>query len=485
MAEDGENIFIIDPQFVIRKTSRGLRAKLGLEHDKQLVGHVCHHLFYNSDAPCEKCPVSRSIARQSLVAERVSGKSHLPCPVKATPVVDDQGRVASIIVDCLEDSMVLAGLNPKPFSTAALSVNASPSREENTAQFPVQNLFRVVLIDNELNIILMSRTAQTLLRSSLKTGIGENLFAALPYYSQSAVREKIEQFIAEENEEKTSFNARADYYSEEWIEHTLVKLSMRGRSGAILIISNPPAHSAEQDKSRFHKEKLKMISQFSGKISHEIKNHLALISTNMEFLKNDMISVNSIDGMFKLFEYIDQVQEKISKLVGILETLDAIKPHRPNSITEINMGQLASRSVNMALMSKPFPENDITLTVGQELPFLYGVELNLERALIELLRSFLLNAGIRGALNVSCNFIHDKKGQFILKIRVNSAVASETDMDALLSDFISSKGQLDKSKIGLIAAYATILNHDGSMEIFKINAEETEVLIKLPRMTKL
>jgi nitrogen-specific signal transduction histidine kinase len=484
MAEAGENIFIIDPQFVIRKTSLRLRSKLGLEHDKQLVGHVCHHLFYNSAVPCENCPVSRSIACQSPVEERLPGASHSKYPLKATPVVDDQGRVASIIVDCLQDSMVLPDLNPKPFSAAAPSVNTFPSQEENTAQFPAQNLFRVVLVDNELNIILMSKTAQTLLRSSLKTGIGENLFAALPHYSQSVVREQIERFIAEENEEKISFNARADYYSEEWIEHTLVKLSMRGRTGAILIISSPQAHAAEQDKSRFHKEKLKMLSQFSGKISHEIKNHLALISTNMEFLKNDMISVNSIDGMFKLFDYIDQVQEKISQLVGILETLDAIKPHRPNSIAEIDVGQLTSRSVTMALLNKPFPGNEITVTLGQDLPFLYGVELSLERALIELLRSLLVNAGSKGVLNVSCNFIHDKKGQFVLKIRVNSAVASETDMEALLNDFISPKGQLDKSKIGLITAYATILNHDGSMELFKINAEETEVLVKLPRMTK-
>lgn len=484
MVDVGENIFIIDPQFVIRKTSRRLRTKLGVECDKQLVGHVCHRFFYNSDTPCENCPVSRSIAYQTSVEEKLPGSSYSKGPVKATPVIDNQGRVASIIVDCLEDSVVLPDFSRKPFSTAQPSASAPQDQPENMAHFPVQNLYRVVLIDIELNILLMSKTAQTLLRSSLNTGIGENLFAALPHYSQSVVREKIERFISEENEEKLSFNAHADYYSEEWIEHTLVKLSMRGRTGAILIISSPQALASEQEKSRFHKDKLKMISQFSGKISHEIKNHLSLISTNMEFLKNDMIGVTSIDGMFKLFDYIDQVQGKISQMVSILDALDAIKPHRPSSITEIDMGQLASRSVTMALLSKPFPENDISLAVGQELPLLYGVEVNLERALIELLRSLLTNAGDKGVLNISCNFIQDKKGQFIIKIRVNSAVVSEADMDALLNDFISPKDRLDKSKVGLITAYATILNHDGSLELFKINAEETEVLIKLPRMTK-
>lgn len=478
MVNVGENIFIIDPHYVIRKTNRRLRSRLNADNDRQLIGQICHRLFFHSETPCPECPVARSVAYRTPVEEEIPNNSHAKRLVKATPVLDDRQQVTSIIVNCLDD---IESIGRSPAEDTPVAVPLPPSAEQSSRPEP----YRVVLIDAEFSILLMSKSVQPFLRGSLSSGIGQNLFAALPCYSQAAVRQQIERFVADESCEAMTFNARADFYSEEWIAHTLIRLSMRGRTGAIVILSEPQQTEAAPEKLHLQKERIRLVSDFSSKIAHDFRNFLAPITADIEFLKSDMVNIGGVEGMFKAMEHVEKIQAKLNEMVEVLETLELLKPHRSAHITEINVGQWVNRAATVAMLGKPFPGNNIAVTVGEDLPFLYGIEATLDRSLIDIMRTLFVVGGEHCRLRLSAHFIHEKKGQFVIKIRANTPVGAPADFDALLNDFIGAKGRMEKTKANLLSAYSTILSHDGSMELFKLTEEETEVLIKLPRVAKI
>ncbi|RPI00970.1 MAG: PAS domain-containing sensor histidine kinase [Calditrichaeota bacterium] len=482
MVNIGENILILDPNFVIRKLSKRLNTKLGIVDDKLIVGQHCHQIIFKSSTPCENCPVFRSMAYHTPVEEELPVDAMSTRRVSATPLFDDQGRATAVIVDCLGD------LKAHPvFNAQHLDAESGNGRYTSpyvqTPKELADKLYRVILIDREFTILLMSKSVETLVGQSGIYGIGQNLFTVLPFYTQFAIREKIERFLYNEKEERLTFEERADYYAEEWVQYEITRLSTRGRTDALLIISRPIDRIKLERKQQTSRDVLRMMSHFSAKTAHEIKNPLSLLSTNLEFIKADMISVDSMDTTFKLMDYIDVMQIQIQKIVAILDTLNSLKLNKLSTIDEINPGQLLTRSISMALMSRTSTKHEIIDTIADDLPPLYGSDPNLERAFIELFKALLSYAGDQGKLYVSLTYVGENKDQFILKIRVQAVLENFGDLEKLLEAFFSPEHRLEAKSMGLVISYATVLNHNGIMEVLQSKEGETEVLIKLPRST--
>ncbi len=465
----GENIFIIDPNYVIRKTSRRLRDKVGAQSDKQLVGHACYKVFFQEEQPCRDCPVASCIKQRIPLQQELTQPERPPRRVRATPVIDGEG-VSAIIVDCVDDR-VRASLEQKPASAPNRN---RLSRSSSDSASPL----RIVLIDDHFNILLISKSAAALLQPPLTSGIGMNLFAAMPLYGRPDIRSELDHFITAEESESLTFKAPVEPYGEELIEHTFVRLSLRGRPSAVMLLSGTPRGD---DFAAMQREKVKLLSLFASKIVHDFRNLLAPVTAEIEFLKSDMISVTSIDGMFQLLDYVDKVQSKIGEMVGALEMLEALKPHREENVTEIDAGKLVSRAASLALLQKPYPQSDIAVALGDDLPLLYGVEASLERALIEVFRGALNAAGEKGRVAVNCSYQHERPGGFVISVRVDAPVPQLADADALLNEFVRSNGKMNKSSIGFLAAYAAVLNHGGTLKVTPRTDRQSEIIIRLPR----
>lgn len=484
MAESG-NIFFIDTDYVIRKVSRRLADKIGRQKSQSLIGQLCHSIFFDCKEPCNDCPVSRSIISKSVVEhnliETTADGTSINRHVVVTPITDENEEVRQLIVDCLgeEVSIHLARPNDK-------KPNADELNRLHTDQFDEkQNDVRAVLVDDDLNIILYNHGVEELLPPNVQSVIGHNLFTFLPYYNQYPIKDRIESFVLRESRTHLSFRTRTDPYSERWVEHRAVKLMGQGSVEAVLIISQPVDEITFDNQNGDQSDKIRLLSKFASRVSHDIKNPLTTITTNIDFLKNDMTKVNTIEGMFKLLEYVDKIQGQVKQVLKILETVNALKVHNMDSVSEIDASQFLSRAITIAMLNKPYPNNDIKVTIAEDLPSIYVCELNLERAFSELLKSLLLNSGENGILNIYLNYIAENQGQFIFKIRANNAVQSFLNLEKMLDDFFTSKKLFDVSNLGLIIAYATILNHNGSMDLLSLDAGRTEVLIKLPRVPRL
>ncbi len=486
MTDVGDNIFFINNDYTIQKVSRRLAQKIGIDDGGLLVGKICHKYFYNLDKPCNSCPVSRSIAFQTVVEGEIqpdaenesAGVRH----AIATPVMDEHNQVRQVIVDCLGDTISLHRANNE---TAAID---KPDRKR-VPQLPIEGGDREspdtlcsVLVDRDLNIILYNQWHDGPGFGNGDNLVGHNLFSVAPFYNQQPVRSRIEGFVKDDNAEYTTFQTKTDIYSEQWLKHEIYKLIGQGRIEAYLILSQFNESADAANSTAIRADKITMLSQFASRISHDIKNPLSLISTSVEFLKADLAKVNTIDGVFKLVDYIDQVQDQVNRVITILDTVNALKVHSMETVSETDAADLLDRSVTITLLSKPYPQNDVKVNIAGPLPPIHVSEINMERALTELFKSLLKNAGENGRLDINLTYVGDLEDQFIFKIHTNAVQKTASNLDEMIDDFLTSAKKFDIANLGMVIAYATILNHAGVMDVLNLDTGELEILIKLPRV---
>ena len=483
MTDAGDKIFFIDNDYTIQKASRKLCQKIGLEDGNDLVGKKCYVHFFKLENPCGQCPVSRSITFQTVVEEDIqldpagTGIRH----AIATPLMDDNNKVRQIIVDCLGDT--ISSVDQKNAILTAQNFKAKP-----LPQLPIEEIGEGVeetlcalLFDKDLSIIVANHWHDAPGFGNGENLVGRNLFTVAPFYNQAPVRKKIESFIGQQIGEHAVFRTKADIYSAHWLDHHLYRLVGQSKINAYLIISKISRNDAIVGSRALMVEKVTMLSRFASRISHDIKNPLALISTSIEFLRSDLAKVNSLDGVYELVDYMDQVQGQVSRVVDILDTVNALKVHSMDTISETDAAELLDRSATITLLSKPFPENDVQINIAGPLPPIHVSEINMERAFSELFRSLLKQAGESGQLNINLAYIGELDEIFVFKIHTNIKQSTILDLDEMMAEFFASSNRFNISNLGLAIAYATIINHSGEMEVLTLDSGELEILIKLPR----
>ncbi|MDZ7371488.1 MAG: hypothetical protein ONB12_09980 [candidate division KSB1 bacterium] len=476
MVEVGENIFIIDGRYVIRKTSRRLRETIGAESEAQLVGKTCYQIFFHKDQPCKNCPVQRSIARRAPLQEELMDPIRLKRRVKATPVINGDG-VSAVIVDCIDEhtAAALSTLEPQA---------GGQGREPMPTSKPMPDAepVRAVLVDGKFTILFMNSAAKALVQPGLQSGVGHLLFSALSFYNQPQVRSLLERFAGDHRRESFSF-LHPFAYGGEAVEFTFIRLPLAGKPDALLLLSRTKSRMHEIHSDLLHREKMHLLSRFAAKIAHDFRNYLAPMSTDIEFLKSDMISVTSLDGMFELLEYVEKLQGKINEMVCALETLEALKPYRPEKVEEIDLGKLITRAAAAALLSRPHPHNDIIVAPSEVLPTIMGIETHLEKALVDLFRSLLNMAGENGRLRISAHPLYEQNVLAIV-IQVNSPLEGFVDVGTLMNEFVSGKEPLIKNRLGFLTAYGVVLNHNGSLTFSRRENGRSEIIIRLPRLQR-
>ena len=484
MTDAGDNIFFVDNDYAIQKISRKLSQKIGVSNGTDLVGRRCHDYFFQLEKPCDHCPVSRSITFQTVVEEDIQidvndsrrGSRH----AVATPVMDHNNNVRQIIVDCLGSSLLSNSRAPelRELGSANKPLPQLPMEDVDTESI---NTIGALLFDKDFNIILSNQWLEIAGFGWGENHIGRNLFSVAPFYNQAPVRKKIKDFMHSNTTGQILFHSKADIYSENWLEHHIYKLVGQSKIDAYLIISKINQSNVFMDSRALMAEKATMLSKFASRLSHDIKNPMALISTSMEFLKTDLAKVNTLDGIYGLVDYMDQVQDQVNRVIDILDTVNALKVHSMDTISESDAEELLDRSVTIALLGKTFPNSDIRMKVAGPLPPIHVAEINIERAFSELFKSLLNQAGENGLLDINLAYIGDLDETFVFKIHTNIVQKTVLNLDEMMHEFFSSGNRFNISNLGLAIAYATIINHSGEMHVLTLDSGELEILIKLPR----
>ena len=375
-------LFFIDTEFKIQKHSKRLIQKLSADLDKRLVGHPCHRLFFDRNSPCDNCPVPRAISFKTTVEGDIMHNSRQDAVLSrhavVTPIIDDDGDVRRLAVDCLGSDVALSN-----------GGGHLVRRPEN----------------------------------------------------------------------------RAD------------------KKMVLKIAANKPQPQREKkglEKSAF-RELIKRQSRFASRMAHDIKNPLALISTNLDFIERDVRHVCDKNDVNGILDAVDKMKKKVQEIVEILDVANALKVHNWENLAECDLDKLLGRIITLSLLSKPNKNNDIKSRVAKNLPKILTSELYLERALTELLKALLARSGEQGVLYIRLDYRESPEDAFILRIQCTQQHAFQ-NFDAMLLQFFAQKIERTGPEISFMIAYATILAHKGSLAAIARDKNKVLYVVKLPRV---
>jgi nitrogen-specific signal transduction histidine kinase len=472
--EFGQPIFFIDPDYNIRKCSKRVKSILEYTDESELVGQKCHQLFYRSDEPCRFCPVSRAVLLKTVVEQKIESDSMNDNAAFrtaiATPIQDESGEVQHLVVACLGEN----------FSIPQNEKRSEPPTVKS-ADSPFSN--GCILLDRDMSIILFNNDIKRLVDHEGSDIIGRNLFTIVPFYNRPDIRNRIEDFMFQNEKIKIEFETVDAGGGAARIKHVVEKMDGHGHLDAVLLRSTRVETKSFDDKKAL-KEQLKILSQFAGRMAHDVKNALALISTNADFIYSEAPETDMTGAKNNIAQYAEIIQKHVKQIVGIVEHANSLKVHNWDTTAESDLAQLLNRVVTITQLSKPYISHNVSLKINGAMPRIITSELYLERALTELVKSILQSAEQDSSLKINVSHEPARDEFFITFVfRQQSNLFSE--LDAKLKQFYVAKKQWDPEMLGLLIAYAAVLIQDGSMQTTLLDTGEFQLRLSLPRAPKL
>ena len=465
--EFGHPTFFINPDYKIEKLSKNLMQKLQAEDASTFIGRSCHRLFFNLDHPCRLCPVAHAVTFKTSIEQDIK-KTDQPDsePARhavATPVLEKDGSIRHLIIDCLghEINMFMDGEN------LASGVGAVEKLQNRT------NERKSVLLDRDLSVILYNQGVKSILPENTDT-IGRNVFAAIPYYNRPEIRNPIEDLIFHRAKTILYFETDDSAFGNGQTQHRAEKLIGNSSLDAVFLSSRPLDAGEPRDREQI-KAHIRILSQFSSRMAHDIKNDLALISTNTEFILQDAADSPEIVAC------AEKIRERIKRIVEIVEYANSLKVHNWEQTTECNLPQLLNRVITVLQLSKPFSNHDVQIKATDGLPNIVTSEFYLERALTELIKVVLLNSEDKDDLLILLDYEREEDAiRITFKCRQHKDIYR--DLEAQLTQFYISKQAADSVVVSLLIAYATLLIQNGSLTSRIADKEEHQIDVKLPRV---
>lgn len=473
--EFGQPIFFIDPHYDIRKCSRSLNRISGID-ESTVVGQKCYHHFYHLDVPCHRCPVSRSVETKTIVEHDIQRKGpsgHVFSKVAiATPIQDTSGTVQYVIMDCL-DNVAFQTKDEKTKPSSAV-VHQKENKKYQAAH--------TILLDRDLSIMLYNTCAKSILTNKHNDIIGKNLFTVSRYFNRPEIRDRLDNFVSSDDKEMLEFEIDDQTYDDR-TKYSVEKLSGHRLRDAILLRSIRVDNDYAAEK-QILKEKLKISSQFASRMAHDVKNALALISTNADFIRSEAPDTDMAGTPNQIEKYVKIIQDHIKKIVTIVEYANSIKAHNWDRVAESDLVQILNRVVTITRLSKPFINHNVTLKNGEHLPRIITSELYLERALTELVKSLLLNAEENSDLAIVLS--HEPAlDEFVLTLTCRQKADIFSELEAKLEQFYINQKQWEQEQLGILISYAAVLIQDGSMRSTRLDSGESRITLKLPRAARM
>jgi len=454
MASNRKNSFFIDSEYKILKAGKALIDYFIRRNDESPLGHKCHVYFFDNESPCADCPVEKS--KESMAIEKavlpLKGKDATR-PVIVTPIPDEQNQVHLLVVDCLGE---LTEIEP---------ADAEPQKVEQ--QPPADVLY----FDEKLNIIAASGD-----QAFSKGATGHNIFEFLPGLSKKEHESKLQNFFKGKDMMMRLPVAVPDHPG---MTYDFYKVMNAKSEVFVLTVANAGA-ALPVKNGQMHR--IMALSRFASHVSHEVKNPLSILLTNLDMMRVDILEATSIEGVYKLQEYIDNMQQQVEYILKILDTVSALKVHKHDSIVQVDLKMLMNRIISMAHFKRPHPKNDIIVNFINDLPKIFMSEMAMERAISELIVALWQRGGNQSNIKVDVNYVKENDGYFEFDFYTSGRSFYIENLDRLLDEFFLFTPDPQDTHLGFLIAYAAILNHKGEMKFMPSSDNSAHVYVTLPRI---
>lgn len=274
----------------------------------------------------------------------------------------------------------------------------------------------------------------------------------------------------------------------------------------------------ETQAELIHKEQMAGIGRLAAGIAHEINNPLGFISSNIETLKDYIITLKSVEEVFSLIvisslnDLPELVQKRIETDIDMKEIkfikedmkflfedtqsgIDRVK-HIVNGLK--NFSSIDKTEVLHLYNLSDSIENIVNITLGQsreEVKFItnlestsdilaYGSELN--QALLNIIRNAVYAVTDKGDFEsgeVKLD-VYSDNAYVYCTIEDNGVGIPEESFSDILKPFFTTRAIGSGTGLGLSIAYDIIVTkHNGALDIESEVGKGTKVTIKLPKFS--
>ncbi|BDU49916.1 sensor histidine kinase [Haliovirga abyssi] len=237
----------------------------------------------------------------------------------------------------------------------------------------------------------------------------------------------------------------------------------------------------EKDKQLIKSEKLATIGEMAGQITHEIKNPLGAILTNVQLLKLDMEDIKEVETKEELEESVIII-EKATKQAReiIVNMLDYVRGTGDKKVIDLNHSIKSA----IAILKKDFEKSNVVI----ETEFEKDLQILAKSGeIIQVILNILLNAkdailekNKKGGKIIIKNY--KKDDSVILEISDNGIGMSDEIKEKMFEQYFTTKEEGQGTGIGMAVTKIILDNHNAKVKIESEYGEGTKFVIEFEKI---
>jgi signal transduction histidine kinase len=215
-------------------------------------------------------------------------------------------------------------------------------------------------------------------------------------------------------------------------------------------------------------ERLATLGQFSGNISHELRNPLGVIDSSVYYLKMKLKDADE-----KVHEHLDRIKLSVDNSTAIIESMLNLTRMKAPELTKLDLAAvtrdaLATSKLPKTIISKlDFPEGEVLVNGDHE---------QLRMAFKNIIKNASEAMEARGTLTVTIRTAADGRAE-VSFTDTGSGIAAE-DMNSVFQPLFSRKAK--GIGLGLSITKMIIEKHGGTIEAKSEPGKGATIVIQLP-----
>ena len=285
-----------------------------------------------------------------------------------------------------------------------------------------------------------------------------------------ALRELLEQILPK-NTKFDDFKIEHDF---ETIGHRTMLLNARriyrkvNNTQMILLAFEDITKRKKLEEQLLTSERLATLGQFSGSISHELRNPLAVIGSSVYYMEKKLQ-----DADRKVLEHLGRIKSSVSSSTAIIESLLNLTRMQAPRLDKLDFRAIISDAIatfrvpSAVEVIQDFPEEELLVNVDRE---------QLLMAFKNIIKNAAEAMNGKGTLRITARVAADKQVE-VSFADTGSGIAAE-DLDKVFQPLFSTKAK--GIGFGLAITKMVVDKHGGTIEARSEPGEGAAITVHLP-----
>jgi len=219
-------------------------------------------------------------------------------------------------------------------------------------------------------------------------------------------------------------------------------------------------------------QKMETVGQIAAGIAHEINTPLAVISTRLQILLDEIESMNNPSAVAQ----IENINKNIYRMSGIIERLLGFS--RPQEMkTPVNINTLLEDVLFFVTTKAKKINIEMILNFAQQIPDISVYKNRIEQVFLNIIMNSFDAMSNGGSLQITSKKIKDKL-HIIFKDSGNGM--SSDSLKKIFEPFYTTKPIGKGTGLGMYISYGIVNEHDGDLIVRSKPKEGTTITVVLP-----